>query len=133
MCFKLFKIFSVFLFVIDSTIAPARILKVPREKKVQIGSEVTLECNATGNPIPSITWLENGNTVNPLLYKILYSHFSLSSPAFLSTLHLLFMLALALWSKLIVLSSHLTGTESTELSTFMLNVRWHISNVLPVQ
>uniref|UniRef100_A0A8C2Q7D9 receptor protein-tyrosine kinase n=1 Tax=Cyprinus carpio TaxID=7962 RepID=A0A8C2Q7D9_CYPCA len=33
------------------------------EKKVQIGSEVTLECNATGNPIPSITWLENGNTI----------------------------------------------------------------------
>uniref|UniRef100_A0A671PLD0 receptor protein-tyrosine kinase n=1 Tax=Sinocyclocheilus anshuiensis TaxID=1608454 RepID=A0A671PLD0_9TELE len=53
--------------------ASARILKVPKEKKVQIGSEVTLECNATGNPIPSITWLENGNTVNPLLY----THFSL--------------------------------------------------------
>lgn len=44
-------------------IAPAKILKVPKEKKVQIGSEVALECNATGNPIPSITWLENGNTV----------------------------------------------------------------------
>uniref|UniRef100_A0A672JUL5 receptor protein-tyrosine kinase n=1 Tax=Sinocyclocheilus grahami TaxID=75366 RepID=A0A672JUL5_SINGR len=44
--------------------APARILKVPKEKKVQIGSEVTLECNATGNPIPSITWLENGNTIS---------------------------------------------------------------------
>uniref|UniRef100_A0A8C1GZD6 receptor protein-tyrosine kinase n=1 Tax=Cyprinus carpio TaxID=7962 RepID=A0A8C1GZD6_CYPCA len=43
--------------------APAKILKVPKEKKVQIGSEVTLECNATGNPIPSITWLENGNTI----------------------------------------------------------------------
>uniref|UniRef100_A0A8C1K609 receptor protein-tyrosine kinase n=1 Tax=Cyprinus carpio TaxID=7962 RepID=A0A8C1K609_CYPCA len=44
--------------------APAKILKVPKEKKVQIGSEVTLECNATGNPIPSITWLENGNTIS---------------------------------------------------------------------
>ncbi|XP_057177656.1 muscle, skeletal receptor tyrosine-protein kinase-like [Triplophysa rosa] len=44
--------------------APAKILKVPKEKKVQIGSEVALECNATGNPIPSITWLENGNTIS---------------------------------------------------------------------
>ncbi|XP_072514899.1 muscle, skeletal receptor tyrosine-protein kinase isoform X1 [Salminus brasiliensis] len=43
--------------------APAKILKVPKEKKVQIGTEVALECNATGNPIPSITWLENGNTI----------------------------------------------------------------------
>ncbi|XP_073730080.1 muscle, skeletal receptor tyrosine-protein kinase isoform X2 [Misgurnus anguillicaudatus] len=43
--------------------APAKILKVPKEKKVQIGSEVVLECNATGNPIPSITWLENGNPI----------------------------------------------------------------------
>ncbi|XP_028830207.1 muscle, skeletal receptor tyrosine-protein kinase isoform X1 [Denticeps clupeoides] len=44
--------------------APAKILKVPKEKKVPFGSEVTLECNATGNPIPSITWLENGNTIS---------------------------------------------------------------------
>uniref|UniRef100_A0A673HXP8 Muscle, skeletal receptor tyrosine-protein kinase-like n=1 Tax=Sinocyclocheilus rhinocerous TaxID=307959 RepID=A0A673HXP8_9TELE len=87
--------------------APARILKVPKEKKVQIGSEVTLECNATGNPIPSITWLENGNTVNPLLY----THFSLF-PTFLFASLLLFLLALALRSKLIVLSSHLTVSES---------------------
>uniref|UniRef100_A0A8C1K6A2 receptor protein-tyrosine kinase n=1 Tax=Cyprinus carpio TaxID=7962 RepID=A0A8C1K6A2_CYPCA len=47
--------------------APAKILKVPKEKKVQIGSEVTLECNATGNPIPSITWLENGASVEETL------------------------------------------------------------------
>ncbi|XP_049324431.1 muscle, skeletal receptor tyrosine-protein kinase isoform X3 [Astyanax mexicanus] len=44
--------------------APAKILKVPKEKKVQIGTEVSLDCNATGNPIPSITWLENGNTIS---------------------------------------------------------------------
>ncbi|KAI5100042.1 muscle, skeletal receptor tyrosine-protein kinase isoform 1 precursor [Silurus meridionalis] len=43
--------------------APAKILKIPKERKVQIGSEVALECNATGNPVPSITWLENGNTI----------------------------------------------------------------------
>uniref|UniRef100_A0A671RJD4 Muscle, skeletal receptor tyrosine protein kinase-like n=1 Tax=Sinocyclocheilus anshuiensis TaxID=1608454 RepID=A0A671RJD4_9TELE len=87
--------------------APAKILKVPKEKKVQIGSEVTLECNATGNPIPSITWLENGNTVNPLSFIFLYlSHL----PLHLSPLN--FMLALALQSKLLVLSSHLTGPES---------------------
>ncbi|XP_058268314.1 muscle, skeletal receptor tyrosine-protein kinase isoform X2 [Hemibagrus wyckioides] len=43
--------------------APAKILKVPKERKVQIGTKVALECNATGNPVPSITWLENGNTI----------------------------------------------------------------------
>uniref|UniRef100_A0A673ZCJ7 receptor protein-tyrosine kinase n=1 Tax=Salmo trutta TaxID=8032 RepID=A0A673ZCJ7_SALTR len=43
--------------------APARILRVPKDKRVNFGSQVSLECNATGNPIPAITWLENGNTV----------------------------------------------------------------------
>uniref|UniRef100_A0A3B3QP89 receptor protein-tyrosine kinase n=1 Tax=Paramormyrops kingsleyae TaxID=1676925 RepID=A0A3B3QP89_9TELE len=45
---------------------PARILKVPKEKRVPFGSEVTMECNTTGNPVPTITWLENGNAVSPL-------------------------------------------------------------------
>ncbi|KAG5834845.1 hypothetical protein ANANG_G00265910 [Anguilla anguilla] len=44
--------------------APARILRVPKEKRVPFGTEVKLECNATGNPIPTITWLENGNTIS---------------------------------------------------------------------
>ncbi|XP_038590634.1 muscle, skeletal receptor tyrosine-protein kinase [Micropterus salmoides] len=44
--------------------APARILRVPKEKRVAYGSQISLECNATGNPIPTITWLENGNTIS---------------------------------------------------------------------
>lgn len=44
--------------------APARILRVPRERRVEYGSLVSLECNATGSPVPTITWLENGNTVS---------------------------------------------------------------------
>ncbi|KAM3874319.1 muscle, skeletal receptor tyrosine-protein kinase [Diretmus argenteus] len=44
--------------------APARILRVPKEKRVAYGSQVALECNATGNPTPTITWLENGNTIS---------------------------------------------------------------------
>ncbi|XP_068615962.1 muscle, skeletal receptor tyrosine protein kinase-like, partial [Brachionichthys hirsutus] len=43
--------------------APARILQVPKEKRVAYGSQISLECRATGNPIPAITWLENGNTI----------------------------------------------------------------------
>lgn len=44
--------------------APARILRVPKDKRVAYGSQISLECNATGNPVPTITWLENGNTVS---------------------------------------------------------------------
>ncbi|XP_035464236.2 muscle, skeletal receptor tyrosine-protein kinase [Scophthalmus maximus] len=44
--------------------APARILRVPKEKRVAYGSQISLDCNATGNPIPTITWLENGNTIS---------------------------------------------------------------------
>uniref|UniRef100_UPI0037E8BE2E muscle, skeletal receptor tyrosine-protein kinase n=1 Tax=Semicossyphus pulcher TaxID=241346 RepID=UPI0037E8BE2E len=44
--------------------APARILRVPKEKRVAYGSQISLECNATGNPIPTIIWLENGNTIS---------------------------------------------------------------------
>ncbi|XP_023194565.1 muscle, skeletal receptor tyrosine-protein kinase [Xiphophorus maculatus] len=43
---------------------PARLLRVPKEKRADYGSQITLECNATGNPTPTITWLENGNTVS---------------------------------------------------------------------
>uniref|UniRef100_A0A3Q3G9N3 receptor protein-tyrosine kinase n=1 Tax=Kryptolebias marmoratus TaxID=37003 RepID=A0A3Q3G9N3_KRYMA len=43
---------------------PSRILQVPKEKRVEYGSQISLDCNATGNPIPIITWLENGNTVS---------------------------------------------------------------------
>ncbi|XP_077593672.1 muscle, skeletal receptor tyrosine-protein kinase [Stigmatopora nigra] len=44
--------------------APARILRVPKEKRVAYGSQISLECHATGNPIPAVTWLENGNTIS---------------------------------------------------------------------
>uniref|UniRef100_A0A3P9INC1 receptor protein-tyrosine kinase n=1 Tax=Oryzias latipes TaxID=8090 RepID=A0A3P9INC1_ORYLA len=44
--------------------APARILRAPKEKRAPSGSQITLECNATGIPIPTITWLENGNAVS---------------------------------------------------------------------
>ncbi|XP_017265890.1 muscle, skeletal receptor tyrosine-protein kinase isoform X2 [Kryptolebias marmoratus] len=50
--------------VIIEVQAPARILQVPKEKRVEYGSQISLDCNATGNPIPIITWLENGNTIS---------------------------------------------------------------------
>ncbi|XP_034048699.1 muscle, skeletal receptor tyrosine-protein kinase [Thalassophryne amazonica] len=43
---------------------PARILRVPKDKRVAFGGQISLECNATGNPTPTITWLENGNTIS---------------------------------------------------------------------
>ncbi|CAL8384665.1 unnamed protein product [Gadus morhua 'NCC'] len=44
--------------------APARILRVPEDQRVAYGAQVSLECHATGNPVPSISWLENGDTVS---------------------------------------------------------------------
>uniref|UniRef100_A0A8C4ST18 receptor protein-tyrosine kinase n=1 Tax=Erpetoichthys calabaricus TaxID=27687 RepID=A0A8C4ST18_ERPCA len=43
---------------------PSRIQKISMNKRVAFGSEITLECNASGDPIPAITWLENGNSVS---------------------------------------------------------------------
>lgn len=75
--------------------APARILRVPKEKRVAYGSQISLECNATGNPIPTITWLENGNTVSFRFNKCLFEgltntcscmgHYNYRKPQFLSS------------------------------------------------
>uniref|UniRef100_A0A8C3FPR9 receptor protein-tyrosine kinase n=1 Tax=Chrysemys picta bellii TaxID=8478 RepID=A0A8C3FPR9_CHRPI len=42
----------------------ARILKAPESHNVTFGSVVTLRCTATGIPVPTITWLENGKAVS---------------------------------------------------------------------
>uniref|UniRef100_A0A4W2DLC2 receptor protein-tyrosine kinase n=1 Tax=Bos indicus x Bos taurus TaxID=30522 RepID=A0A4W2DLC2_BOBOX len=42
----------------------ARILRAPESHNVTFGSFVTLHCTATGIPVPTITWIENGNSVS---------------------------------------------------------------------
>ncbi|XP_049650844.1 muscle, skeletal receptor tyrosine-protein kinase isoform X4 [Accipiter gentilis] len=42
----------------------ARILKAPESQNVTFGSVVTLRCAATGLPVPTVTWLENGKAVS---------------------------------------------------------------------
>ncbi|EMP30780.1 Muscle, skeletal receptor tyrosine protein kinase [Chelonia mydas] len=42
----------------------ARILKAPESHNVTFGSVVTLRCAATGIPVPTVTWLENGKAVS---------------------------------------------------------------------
>ncbi|XP_029776219.1 muscle, skeletal receptor tyrosine-protein kinase isoform X5 [Suricata suricatta] len=42
----------------------ARILRAPESHNVTFGSYVTLRCTATGIPVPTITWIENGNAVS---------------------------------------------------------------------
>ncbi|XP_035746701.1 muscle, skeletal receptor tyrosine-protein kinase isoform X2 [Egretta garzetta] len=42
----------------------ARILKAPESHNITFGSVVTLRCTATGLPVPTITWLENGKAVS---------------------------------------------------------------------
>ncbi|GCC29613.1 hypothetical protein chiPu_0008056 [Chiloscyllium punctatum] len=48
---------------------PARIVKAPTSQNVSFGSEVTLQCKATGVPIPTIKWLENGKPVSMVLIE----------------------------------------------------------------
>ncbi|XP_032096219.1 muscle, skeletal receptor tyrosine-protein kinase isoform X3 [Sapajus apella] len=42
----------------------ARILRAPESHNVTFGSFVTLHCTATGIPVPTIAWIENGNAVS---------------------------------------------------------------------
>ncbi|XP_074788458.1 muscle, skeletal receptor tyrosine-protein kinase isoform X2 [Athene noctua] len=42
----------------------ARILKAPESQNITFGSVVTLRCAATGLPVPTVTWLENGKAVS---------------------------------------------------------------------
>ncbi|XP_053512559.1 muscle, skeletal receptor tyrosine-protein kinase isoform X1 [Artibeus jamaicensis] len=42
----------------------ARILRAPESHNVTFGSFVTLRCTAIGIPVPTITWIENGNAVS---------------------------------------------------------------------
>ncbi|XP_037653507.1 muscle, skeletal receptor tyrosine-protein kinase isoform X4 [Choloepus didactylus] len=42
----------------------ARILRAPESHNVTFGSFVTLRCTATGIPVPTITWIENGIAVS---------------------------------------------------------------------
>ncbi|XP_069601614.1 muscle, skeletal receptor tyrosine-protein kinase [Ranitomeya imitator] len=42
----------------------ARIIKAPESQNVTFGSEVSLRCTASGIPVPSIRWFENGKSVS---------------------------------------------------------------------
>ncbi|XP_004600353.1 muscle, skeletal receptor tyrosine-protein kinase isoform X2 [Sorex araneus] len=42
----------------------ARILRAPESHNVTFGSFVTLRCTATGIPVPTVTWIENGIAVS---------------------------------------------------------------------
>lgn len=42
----------------------ARILKAPESQNITFGSVVTMRCVATGLPVPTVTWLENGKAVS---------------------------------------------------------------------
>lgn len=49
----------------------ARILKAPESQNITFGSVVTLRCAATGLPVPTITWLENGKAVSVSFFMVL--------------------------------------------------------------
>ena len=39
-------------------------LATPRNTKALLGSEVTLDCAANGNPMPEILWLKDGESID---------------------------------------------------------------------
>lgn len=56
--------FAVQLAPLSSPTVFARILKAPESQNITFGSVVTLRCAATGLPVPTVTWLENGKAVS---------------------------------------------------------------------
>ena len=57
---------NVFAFKLFQLSDPPEIVTAPSDKTVTEGNGVTLFCNATGNPPPSIAWTKQGsNTVLP--------------------------------------------------------------------
>lgn len=73
----------------------ARILRALESHNVTFGSFVTLRCTATGIPVPTITWIENGNSVsaicmgtclggNPLVLNLRAEHIFVELPWSLS-------------------------------------------------
>lgn len=49
----------------------ARILKAPESRNITFGSVVTMRCVATGLPVPTVTWLENGKAVSASFFMLL--------------------------------------------------------------
>ncbi|RDD38184.1 Hemicentin-2, partial [Trichoplax sp. H2] len=47
----------------ENTIAKPVVVVSPRNYNMTHGESVTLSCNATGNPSPTLTWLKNGQSI----------------------------------------------------------------------
>ena len=54
--------FCIIICIIYSTVPPSLKIK-PQDQSIVENKEVTFHCTATGNPPPTITWIENGKTV----------------------------------------------------------------------
>lgn len=88
---------------------------------MQIGTEVALECNATGNPVPSITWLENGNTVSsfPLYHSVSYFSRLFFSTGFSFLPHIIFFMpSEPIWLH------HLCSSSGEQTNWNLISVIW---------
>lgn len=79
-CVKLVSFFVEFTQALFIFTVPPKILSLSRDIVVNEGSNITLMCQASGKPEPSISWklISSGN----LFYKLtdqMYSHFEISS------------------------------------------------------
>ena len=58
-------VISAFLF---STVPPRITTEPERESEVRVGKNLTLTCNASGDPLPEVTWSKEGLT--PRLFNV---------------------------------------------------------------
>ena len=66
--FRVFMLWNTnYTFVVFEFSVPPKITRVPLNTRSGIGANVTLTCEASGDPLPIITWTKEGATTNQLV------------------------------------------------------------------
>ena len=58
------------LWLIPSILVAPNIVRSPQSIIVTAGSDITLECRATGDPIPTVRWVKNNQTASTVYPQV---------------------------------------------------------------